>query len=358
MPFHFHRTVGVSLCIALLLTTCSCKKKMSDARRAEHVASLDYVWKTVNEKHYDTTFGNINWKAAGDELRPLMLNVQTDARAADILNQLVGRLKLSHYAIVDEHAVDENAVGKTAVDQSAEKSASESKKIRNTFVPAIVADTPANDVQFGNLPPMPLRYAYKKLPDANVGYFYLSVFLDPPGVMKAFRAALKQAEITDGLIIDLRHNPGGLGIMAMGMGNLLVSDANQKLGTMYQRNSKLDFVLNPQAHPYKKPVAVLIDSASGSTAEILAGGLQDIGRARIFGTRSAGQALPSLVELLPNGFVFQYAVANYISTGGKTLEANGVTPDEIIHYAQPYTPPDPVIAAASQWITLQSKINP
>ena len=335
-----HHTLGLAGCVFALLTLVGCAKNPSennsDARRAQHVASFDYVWKTVNEKHYDPTFGGMNWNAARDELRPVMQVVKTDKRAAEVLNELVGRLKLSHYAILDE-------------------SADAPKDKHDSFVPALVADVPSVQAQFGNLPALPLQYAYKKVPDANVGYFYLSIFLDPPGVMKAYRAGLKQAEQTDGLIIDLRHNPGGLGAMAIGMGNWLVTEKNLKLGTMIQRDSTLDFVLNPQARPFTKPVAVLIDHASGSTAEIFAGGLQDIGRARVFGTTSAGEALPSLIDLLPNGFVFQYAVANYVSTGGKTLERNGVTPDEIIDYPAPYLSPDPVITAAVQWITLQSK---
>jgi carboxyl-terminal processing protease len=55
--------------------------------------------------------------------------------------------------------------------------------------------------------------------------------------------------------------------------------------------------------------------------------MQDLKRARIFGTRTAGAALPSFIEKLPNGDGFQCATANYISEGGKPLEGIGVTPD-------------------------------
>jgi C-terminal processing protease CtpA/Prc len=75
-------------------------------------------------------------------------------------------------------------------------------------------------------------------------------------------------------------------------------------------------------------VAILVDAHTGSTSEILSGGLKDIGRARIFGTRTAGAALPSVFKKLPNGDGFQYAIANYISEGGKPLEGIGVTPDQ------------------------------
>ena len=90
----------------------------------------------------------------------------------------------------------------------------------------------------------------------------------------------------------------------------------------------MNFAIFPRAEPFRGPLAVLVDGSSASTSEILAGGLKDIHRARIFGTRTAGAALPSVVSRLPNGDGFQYAIANYISQGGEPLEGIGVIPDE------------------------------
>src|SRR5206468_2033962 len=102
-----------------------------------------------------------------------------------------------------------------------------------------------------------------------------------------------------------------------------VSQQNQVLGTMITRDTKLKFIINPRAETFSGKLAVLVDGASASTSEILAGGLKDLKRARIFGTKTAGAALPSVIVHLPNGDGFQYAIANYISQGGKPLEALG-----------------------------------
>jgi carboxyl-terminal processing protease len=101
---------------------------------------------------------------------------------------------------------------------------------------------------------------------------------------------------------------------------------------------------------------VLVDACSASTSEILAGGLQDLGRARIFGTRTAGAALPSVFERLPNGDGFQFAIANYVSKGGAPLEGRGVQPDETIRptRAQLLAGTDPVMDRALAWIASQS----
>ena len=153
----------------------------------------------------------------------------------------------------------------------------------------------------------------------------------------------------DGLIIDLRGNPGGIGGMAMGMAGFLVDKPNQRLGTMYLRDSTLNFVVNPRAEVFSGPVAVLVDGCSASTSEIFAGGLKDLGRARIFGTRTAAAALPSAFERLPNGDGFQYAVANYISEGGQPLEGLGVTPDVVVELTRAalLAGHDPVVDAAA-----------
>jgi carboxyl-terminal processing protease len=124
---------------------------------------------------------------------------------------------------------------------------------------------------------------------------------------------------------------------------------------MYLRTAALNFIINPRAGAFAGPVAVLVDGSSASTAEIFAGGLKDLGRARVFGTRSAGAALPSVITTLPNGDGFQYAIANYISAGGQALEANGVITDLEVKLTRAtlLAGHDAVIDAALDWIRKQ-----
>jgi carboxyl-terminal processing protease len=87
----------------------------------------------------------------------------------------------------------------------------------------------------------------------------------------------------------------------------------------------------------------------------MAEGLKDLGRARIFGTRTAAAALPSLFEKLPNGDGFQYAIANYVSEGGQPLEGLGVTPDVEASVTRQalLAGKDPALDAAVEWIESQ-----
>ena len=102
-------------------------------------------------------------------------------------------------------------------------------------------------------------------------------------------------------------------------------------------------------------MAILVDGGSASTAEILAGGLQDSRRARLFGERTAGAALPSHMMRLPNGDGFQYATANYVSQSGRLLEGNGVTPDDVVPQTRAalLAGGDAPLDAALRWILRQ-----
>ncbi|MEM1330824.1 MAG: S41 family peptidase [Planctomycetota bacterium] len=193
-------------------------------------------------------------------------------------------------------------------------------------VTLVLDESPGERVGLGNLPPVPVEIETETL-SGGIGYFRLSIFLDPPRVMPAFSGFVREHRGAPGIVIDLRGNPGGIILMASGMGGHLVEEKDIYLGKLIMRESELRLVLNPRGKPYAGKVAVLIDEVSISNSEILSAGLKDVGRARLFGRRTAGQVLPSTVERLPNGDGFQYAFANYTSASGESLERSGVEPD-------------------------------
>lgn len=228
------------------------------------------------------------------------------------------------------------------------------KQVKQTIVPG---PPKGQRVQFGYLNPMQVWFNSSKVGDGNIGYVAFNVFLDAQRLMTSFGNAVQSCEKCEGFIVDLRGNPGGIGIMAMGMAGWFIAQPDQKLGTLYMRETTLKFVVNPRLNTFGGPLAILVDGTSASTSEIMAEGLKDLGRARIFGTRTAAAALPSLFEKLPNGDGFQYAIANYISEDGKPLEGLGVTPDvetPITRQAL-LAGKDPALDAAVAWIESQKQ---
>jgi carboxyl-terminal processing protease len=211
-------------------------------------------------------------------------------------------------------------------------------------------------VKLGSFPPF-YFWQESKMVRPDVAYIRFNAFFDPDALSKAFAAMVKGCASCSGFVVDLRGNPGGMGALAMGIGGWFVDQSGLQLGTMIMKDTKLNFVLFPRPEPFRGPLAVLVDGCSGSTSEIFAGGMKDIHRARVFGTRTAAAALPSMFEVLPNGDGFQYAIANYISQGGRPLEGVGVTPDEEVRPTrrQLLDGHDPALEAALRWIDRQKR---
>ena len=155
--------------------------------------------------------------------------------------------------------------------------------------------------------------------------------------------------------------------MVMGFGGYFV-DSALSLGTMRTRQVTLKFAINPrrsrndgsQRSPYTGLLAILVDPMTASTSEIFATGMQLIGRARVFGERSAGAALPALMERLPSGDVFVHAVADFTDPDGKRVEGAGVVPDEIVLLSEDAVRKgrDTALEAAMRWITTGSAPRP
>ena len=222
---------------------------------------------------------------------------------------------------------------------------------RNVEIDVTFAEQRGEKVRMGYLPPRHVWIDTAHI-DETVGYVAFNMFIDPGRLMPVFNEAMESFMNADGLVIDLRGNPGGMPGMAMGMAGWLISEKSRRLGTMITRDTELKLIVFPRPKTYSGPVAVLVDGLSGSCSEIMAGGLKDLGRARIFGSRTMGAALPSVIEKLPNGDGFQYAFANYVSEGGEALEGVGVIPHVEVAPSRDalVAGRDPVLDAAVAWI--------
>ena len=200
----------------------------------------------------------------------------------------------------------------------------------------------------GDFPSMPVECTVRHF-EAGISYVHFNVFARP--AMKDIRKLLLSLPADGGLVLDLRGNVGGISVMASGISGWL-SDRQFLLGTMHLRQGHIGFNVAPQAGAFLGPVAVLVDSGSASTSEIMAAGLQEAGRARVFGENSPGAALPSLFKALPTGDLLQYAVADMQTPGGILIEGRGVFPDEPVARTLDDLAAgrDPVVDAAKQWL--------
>ena len=193
-------------------------------------------------------------------------------------------------------------------------------------------------VTVGNLPTMSVRVETQSRSTPagrQVGVVGFNVWM--PIVDAEFQRAIDSFRANHGIVIDLRGNPGGLAAMLMGISGHFLSDRTP-LGVMRTRDNELRFTANPRlvnaagerVQPFSGPVAILVDGLTGSASECFAGGMQSLGRARIFGQTTMGQALPALFDKLPNGDVLIHAYGDFVTANGIRLEGRGVIPDEAV----------------------------
>ena len=190
--------------------------------------------------------------------------------------------------------------------------------------------------KLGLLPPLYARLESERLRSesgASVGLIRFNLFMIP--VAAPFDKAVDEFRDSDGIVIDLRGNLGGIGGMVMGLAGHFLKEP-LSLGTLKMRGNELKFFANPRrvnfagkrVEPFAGPVAILVDGVSLSAAELFAGGMQDVGRARVFGQTTPGQALPAVWDRLPNGDVLYHAIADFVTASGIRFEGRGVIPDE------------------------------
>jgi carboxyl-terminal processing protease len=193
-------------------------------------------------------------------------------------------------------------------------------------------------VTVGSLPTMFVRVEKDRLRTPggrSAGVIRFNVWM--AAVDGLFQTAVDQFRTADGIIIDLRGNPGGLAAMMIGISGHFLGE-RKTLGVMKTRDSELRFDANPRmvdaagarVLPYGGPVGIIVDALTGSASECFAGGMQSIGRVRVFGQTSMGQALPALFDRLPDGDVLIHATGDFVTADGTRLEGRGVIPDEIV----------------------------
>ncbi|MDK3156625.1 S41 family peptidase [Kamptonema cortianum] len=169
------------------------------------------------------------------------------------------------------------------------------------------------------------------LTEDKIGYIRVTQFNDPTD--KEFSTALDKLEKQgmQGLIIDLRNNPGGLLDKAVDICSAFIP-AEQTVVSTEGRDGSNRQVYKSKGGKKRAdyPVAVLINGGSASASEIVAGCLQDLKRAIVVGETSFGKG--SVQSVLPNedGSAIRLTTAKYYTPNRRVIHENGVTPDIIV----------------------------
>jgi carboxyl-terminal processing protease len=404
----------LNVLILVFITAVSCTTKYNNMH------SFETVWQTINDKHFDPSFGGLDWNDVYNRYQPKIAAVEKNEEFYFLINKMLFELNLSHMFVlapedlsqlapilaaegsigIDVRMLDNDAVITSVKSDSPGFQAGLRpgyiiQSIDGIKIEQIADLKHINDIEYQNIDketyknfkvlvppynernrialitigilkkingppdtvvsimyvdengenqekkivrvqrsgkefffnekmrPFLIEFEAKYLDD-NIGYIRFNAFLPPAD--RKFREAITSMYATDGLVIDIRGNPGGNNEIGQTIVKQLLKKPTLFNVFMY-RDKKDEVILEPAEKAYLSPVVVLIDYLTGSSGERFAGCTQSIGRALIVGEHSPGSVGPAKIEKLANGSIFIYVYAQTLTPDGKIIEGNGVIPD-------------------------------
>ena len=171
--------------------------------------------------------------------------------------------------------------------------------------------------------------------DGKVGYIRLTTFNENSynDMSRAIKKILSDSPDVAGFVLDLRNNTGGLLDQAVKISDAFLTEGEIVSIMSRQRDTSRVFFASEGDLINGKPLVVMINGASASAAEIVAGALQDHRRAVLIGTKSYGKG--SVQTLVPIGSsALKITTARYYTPSGRSIQADGIEPDIVINRAK------------------------
>jgi len=169
---------------------------------------------------------------------------------------------------------------------------------------------------------------YKAL-ENKIGYVKLTQFQQRTNEDLENALATLEKDKINSLILDLRNNPGGLLNGAVEVTSQFLPEAKLVVYIKGRSGEQQDFnTVNTKNTDY--PMIVLVNEGSASASEIVAGALQDWGRAVVLGTQTFGKGSVQTVIPLSDGSALRLTTARYYTPKGRSIQTTGITPDIIV----------------------------
>jgi len=175
-----------------------------------------------------------------------------------------------------------------------------------------------------------LKSVKSKLLEDGIGYVRISQFQEKTD--EDLRTALSELDASKlkGLVLDLRNDPGGLLNMAVDVSGEFLPSGSLVV-YIKGRNGDKDEFHTRNTSPYGDvPIVVLVNEGSASASEIVAGALQDWGRAVIMGTQTFGKGSVQTVLQLSDGAGLRLTTAKYYTPKDRSIQNTGITPDIVV----------------------------
>lgn len=162
--------------------------------------------------------------------------------------------------------------------------------------------------------------------DKNIGYIRIISFIGTTTPVE-FMNAIQKTNKTDGLIIDLRGNTGGLLPNAVFIANVFIDEGKNLVSIVSRNGYKHNIYAQDTGYVIDKPLLILIDGGSASASEIFSGALKDYHRAKLLGTKTFGKGMVQKIIPMPNQTGLDLTIAKYLTPAGHDINKKGIKPD-------------------------------
>ena len=210
---------------------------------------------------------------------------------------------------------------------SVEEAATQIKGPVGTKVTLTIArekDTFKKTITRAEIPIKAIAKGHAKIIKYNLGYIRLNSFISQDA-SKEMKEAIKQLSKADGLIIDLRDNPGGLLTNAIEISDMFLDDG--VIVSTVDRDGYIQSVNADKKLETEKPIVVLVNGNSASASEIFSGALKDNQRARVVGSTTFGKGLVQGINKLEDGSGVNVTIAKYLTPAKVDINQLGIKPD-------------------------------
>ncbi len=181
---------------------------------------------------------------------------------------------------------------------------------------------------------IPIKSVRSRMLEEGYGYIRISNFQNKTTLeLKKALKELEKGKSLNGLVLDLRNNPGGLLDQAVKVADVFLEKGLIVYTDGRIEEQKMRFEAHPDKHPHDYPIAVLVNEGSASASEIVAGALQDHKRAIILGVQTFGKGSVQTIIPLEDGSAVRLTTARYYTPNGRSIQAKGIEPDIEVPYA-------------------------
>ena len=192
--------------------------------------------------------------------------------------------------------------------------------------------------------------------EGDIAYLRLTEF--NAVAQKQVQRGLKEllANEPEGLILDLRQNPGGYLQAAVDIASEFLPRGTLLLSEVSRDGEPREYTVRRAGVALDIPLVILVDGGSASSSEIVAGAIQDHGRGILLGTETFGKGSVQITHTLQDGSSLRITVAHWLLPNGRTLDGEGIIPDQVVEFtaADRESGNDPQIDGAVEYLRQQT----